>query len=664
MKLTSFALLLFLILLCSVARAQGPSDQTIARLKDEITRREVIDRDENTPSDLKATNRRILDQRRNELVNAIQARIAAVQKYLETLGPAITAEEKRSAQDSLTSLSATTDGLAKSSAPDSRSAIATRSEASGTSKAANQQSVYASFLRNKDNAASNDGSEAASAADAPFTITSPTKKTTAVAEIEVEVALKAAMPLATSLDVVLKDKDGKEVDKKKIAFKANEKTGKPAVVTLKEGTNTIVVSQGGQFETPIEIAYTPTSSGKPAAAAAATTADSTAAPRFIDVPSCDDDRVFLAGTANAKYQVKVNGTEVKNPDGTTPQQAAADGLLVVPLSKLKFGDMVQVYTVATDGTLPSYIYSRVENCVDPLKGHPVGFLFGGVVLSQEASQFSQSDPFFGFTAGYDSKVRGLNYRDNQGKSCKVLGTNCVDFGPATKEWRWHLRFQGIFTADGRAATGQTAPTAPTSAAPTTFSFIASRKAFDIETHGWIDLWTRNIFTIGPYAAWGASTVLSKNETANTTVTNGSGQPVTQIQSDNDMKQYREVGAHMTINMFSRKVFLESIIGYGHYEAFQGLDQRPTTLAASAPFRANDTSKRFIGKLRIFPEGLKTTFGGQIEGTPMFGVDLNAGTGPDQIKFFTGYAIRIGAIQKPAAAASESKPANSGTTPPK
>jgi hypothetical protein len=58
------------------------------------------------------------------------------------------------------------------------------------------------------------------------------------------------------------------------------------------------------------------------------------------------------------------------------------------------------------------------------------------------------------------------------------------------------------------------------------------------------------------------------------------------------------------------------------------------------YAGKDTRKRFIGKMRVFPGGLSTTFGEQLKLAPMFGVDINAGRGPDQIRFFTGFAIRI------------------------
>jgi hypothetical protein len=149
MKPHSLTLLLLVILfVCSVARAQSPSDQTIARLKDEVTRREAIDRDDSTPGDLKATNRRILDQRRDELVAAIQARIAAVQKYLETLGPAATEEERTAAARSLSNSSDALAAATPSKDPaDPKPVPRVNTTKSVTSASRSTESIRASFLR-------------------------------------------------------------------------------------------------------------------------------------------------------------------------------------------------------------------------------------------------------------------------------------------------------------------------------------------------------------------------------------------------------------------------------------------------------------------------------------------------------------------------------------
>ncbi len=190
----------------------------------------------------------------------------------------------------------------------------------------------------------------------------------------------------------------------------------------------------------------------------------------------------------------------------------------------------------------------------------------------------------------------------------------------------------------------------------TFTFLASRKTFDVEAHGWLDFWANNKFTIGPYAAFGASTVLSKTELAGETATNPNptatptatptGTPApsptppttgtpTPTQSENDMKKYYEFGILSNTHLFDNKLFIQSILAYGHYEAFASLSKKKPGCSFWC-----DSQNRFVGKLRIFPEGLNLGFGRQIVVAPMFGVDLNAGRGPDYLKFFTGFAIKI------------------------
>src|SRR5450432_1130892 len=237
-----------------MAQTQDPPDQ-IARLQTEIARRETVDRDESTPADLKAMNHAALDKKRTELLNAIQARINGLQKYLETLGTSVTPDEREYAQRLLKDL--------------------------------------------------------ASVTQAP---------STPVGVVVSSVAVNGSGSVRTLMP-------------------------QPAVVT---------------FGRPL-----PASLTQPDAAAAPTASPS------------PDDR----------------------------------------------------------------------------KGSAVGYLFGGVVLSQQAAEFSQSDPFFGFSAGYDSDLHGRDKDDLDSRSIH--------------NWRWHLRFQGVFTADGRTATGQTAPVAPSIANPST-----------------------------------------------------------------------------------------------------------------------------------------------------------------------------------------------------
>ena len=252
----------------------------------------------------------------------------------------------------------------------------------------------------------------------------------------------------------------------------------------------------------------------------------------------------------------------------------------------------------------------------PDDGFPVALSLGGLVVSQQAQNFNQVDPFFGFIAGYTSQKRA-----------------------AVAGWRWNLRFQGIFTAAGRTAEAADSGAAGGGAgdgANDPFKFIASRKTFDLDAHAWIDLFANNDFSIGPYGAWGASAVMDRNELQGEAVIGDEGNDgtadnvATESRSDNDLKQFKELGLMMNLKFgdpLDRKLLLQAILAHGWYEGLKDLD------------RDDDSRKRFIGKLRIFPEGLNFSLGNKTV-TPMFGVEVNAGAGPDQLKFFSGFAVRL------------------------
>ena len=105
MTLRFLFLLGLLLTLRTVVSAQE-TDQNIDRLKTEIARREIIDRDDSTPVDLRKTNRANLENARTALLNEVQARIAALDKYVNTLGDSMTRAEKNDVRSALTKLSA------------------------------------------------------------------------------------------------------------------------------------------------------------------------------------------------------------------------------------------------------------------------------------------------------------------------------------------------------------------------------------------------------------------------------------------------------------------------------------------------------------------------------------------------------------------------------
>jgi hypothetical protein len=235
-------------------------------------------------------------------------------------------------------------------------------------------------------------------------------------------------------------------------------------------------------------------------------------------------------------------------------------------------------------------------------------------------------------------------------------------GSFFKEFRLNFRFQGIFESDGRTATGkadETAPSASPTPTPTTpatpaaatpnnpFQFIASQQTFTTQAEAWMEFRPLRQFSFGPYVSIGASALVDKtNATAGTKFVNDNGKSSTIMKQDTDLKKFIDVGAIVNLRFPDQKFFLQAIFARGYYEQYKDLDLnplKPGDAGFDKLFKPDDTTKRFIGKLRIFPEGLNTTFGRQIAITPMFGVDLNAGNGPDHLRFFTGFAIRLKGI---------------------
>jgi Putative Ig domain len=220
--------------------------------------------------------------------------------------------------------------------------------------------------------------------------------------------------------------------------------------------------------------------------------------------------------------------------------------------------------------------------------------------------------------------------------------------------QFQFRFFGVFQSAPRAVEPNSETTVEN---PVNFKpFIASRKTFDTGVRFWYEApkFSR-FYTLGLYGLWGGSTTMSKTELEgesalvqtedkdkkNTacTVTAGSAATNNDCASkiDNDIKQFKEFGLLQKVDLFNKRLFLENTLGFGHYEALKGL----------APCRVDDsncvkhnTQNRFIGRLRIIPDGLNQDYGGQRAFSPFFGVEVNGGYGPDQVKFYIGSMIRL------------------------
>jgi hypothetical protein len=274
-------------------------------------------------------------------------------------------------------------------------------------------------------------------------------------------------------------------------------------------------------------------------------------------------------------------------------------------------------------------------------GGLVGLLLGGVVVSQQAENFSQADPFLGFIVGYDDT--------------------------ADDDWRLRWRVQGIFQvqakkeeAPAESAAGEEDEEGEDTTNSTDFkSFLASRKSFDIEMSLWSDaaikpliFWGGNgdpNVRVGFYGSVGGSVYIDKNELRgdeSVKVEDPDGESADEngqteldperAKIDNDIDHFYELG--LIGNFFGgdvadRKLFMQARIGYGRYEGMAGFNPGKTGFL-------NDSRNRFVGKLRVFPTFLDRSPSGTADSSPMFGVEISAGRGPDQIKFFTGVATAI------------------------
>ena len=417
------------------------------------------------------------------------------------------------------------------------------------------------------------------------------------------------------------------------------------------------------------------------------------AAQFLEVPQNGDTSVQAKGDAGNEYQFSVDG----NDAGKTT--AIAGGLLQKTVPELVAGSRVVIKPVNSKGVTEDGkgVAEEVGSYIDPTKGGMFGVLVGGAVLSQQNSNFSSASPFFGFNAGYGTKVYGANRYIGKGagdKQVVLIASSNSDsltdtFGRVWKRdykqpskliftnginevridssfqkekskdnlvklktscffcsLRAGFRVQGIFEADARAAEAETEET-PTAAlggakAADPFTFLSNQQTFTTTLEGWLEFRPLRQFSFGPYASVGASSLINRDDKTGDKFVNDNGKSSVITKVDNDIKRFHEFGGIFNLKFLDQKFFMQSIFAYGRYEAYKDLDKNVDNIVG---FKINDTRNRFVAKMRMFPEGLNTNFGRQIKLTPMFGIDLNSGTGPDNLRFFTGFTIRLRGITR-------------------
>lgn len=220
--MTRKILVVFGLLLILTARisAQENLGQTTEQLKVEIARRETIDRDEATPAAQRLTNRANLENARAALLKDVELRIAALEKYLSTLGDSITPAEREEARKSLQQLSADVNISVEKKSVNTFNSSASVTVSSPPSSAA-----------------------IVSANNAPLqtalTIVRPANNSSA--EKEVEVVVQVDSPAGSALIVrATVTNNGNQVDVAEFVIEANKTVGK-TTVQLGPGDNVITV---------------------------------------------------------------------------------------------------------------------------------------------------------------------------------------------------------------------------------------------------------------------------------------------------------------------------------------------------------------------------------------------------------------------------------------
>lgn len=682
-KTLSLTLSFAVAFLASVSVAATPvrgqevasAGNSISKIKEEYERLLAVERDPETTAEVREMNHKFLEERRTQLRDAIQKRLRSLRAYQTSMAGTLSDSEGLVVGNSIRQLESDLAGL-QNVQPEA--APRTRARTTGTARTQPTPDSYAAAVPEPAPAAAEPLSPQATPS---IKIERTGDETVTEAKSEIKVELNdPTNELGKNIKVTVASGDSRLVEADSIPRTDDNgrllptPSKKVPVKQLLKGENTITVSGttkgGAEIKSNAVKVTLKAAAEETAPKAAATPTEDLAAPVLTEPK---DGEIFVTGTVPDRVAGEVIVVTIDGKDaGTGP--IFADGTFRKDVPTLQRDQVVVISRKVGNRISPPVsrlVVGEGENR-SSYEAAPTGLLFGGAVMSQQADEFQQADPFFGFVAGYRFGVIGKKPRyivtpkDNLGNdTCfnpnRKDRNNGLPLCQRAKEsngadafeggfGRAHLRFLGIFQAAPRAATPKANATpspAPGPADPTNFQpFIASRKSFDAELHGWYDFRLGKEFFIGPYGAWGASTVVDKNELIGEKIpveraessgnegSNPDNPPVdgSEVQTDNDVKQYRELGIHMNSLLFSRRIFLESILAHGWYEGLQGL------------YKGHDTRKRFIGKLRIFPSGVETTAGRQVRLAPLFGVDLNAGRGPDQIRFFTGFAVRIRGLQ--------------------
>lgn len=204
--------------------------------------------------------------------------------------------------------------------------------------------------------------------------------------------------------------------------------------------------------------------------------------------------------------------------------------------------------------------------------------------------------------------------------------------------RYSLRLQGLFSNEGRASIARpTESPLPAEQLNRPFPFIHHRESFSPEATAWVEFDPLAQFSYGAYMTIGATTVLDKNRLADQLITDRETnlRIKSEVTSQGGTKIFGEIGSIQHLKFNPGNFLMQNFAGFGYYEAYRGAKYKFGTNQLDG-----STRFRFVNKFRVFPEGINVNFGRQVTMTPMFGIDINAGAGPDNVRFFTGFAFRL------------------------
>lgn len=274
MKTSVKPLCLILASVFFISAAVQAQDQvaSISKLEEQIQQMESIDRDPNTPYDLKDINRGFLRERRGQLRAALQKRVAALREYQAKFQDALKSNENQVIQESISKLENKLRELAESmgeTAPVAAAAAATppRQQEADASHSI-QQTTYVK------NSAATDISSIPVSESIPVQTTTPKLEISASKEVTTEVVQFTITNNDRNITEVLIQRGSETPIIKEIAIPAAETSRTIRLdIKLDMGNNTIFVSGRGSNKKAV---YEPDifviARSRPAAPAAAATA--------------------------------------------------------------------------------------------------------------------------------------------------------------------------------------------------------------------------------------------------------------------------------------------------------------------------------------------------------------------------------------------------------